>query len=53
MKWFENIIQMQEPHILDNKEFLAMTDSIEIQTKFKDVCGDWHESYLSAPILDA
>ena len=30
MKWFENIIQMQEPHVLDNREFLAMADSIEI-----------------------
>ena len=40
MEWFENIIQMQEPHILGNKEFLAMKDSMEIQTKFEDVCGD-------------
>ena len=53
MEWFENIIQMREPHVLDNKEFLAMADSIEIQTEFENVCGDWHESYLSAPILDA
>jgi hypothetical protein len=31
MEWFENIISMRDPRDLDNKEYLAMTDAIEVQ----------------------
>ena len=30
MEWFENILQLCESYVLENKEFLDMADEIEI-----------------------
>ena len=51
--WFENVRPMREPWQLDNKEYLAMADAINIQHKEELVNEDWIESYGTSTILDA
>ena len=53
MEWFENIIPMRDPRNLDNKEYLAMADAIEIQQEEDNFCLDYLEYYAVALILDA
>ena len=53
MHWFENVRPMREPWSLDNKEYVAMTDSISIQNKEELFGKDWLESCLTDTILDA
>ncbi len=46
---------MCDPHQLDDKEYLAMVDILEVQRKAEDICGmDWYDPtcYVSE-ILDA
>jgi hypothetical protein len=53
MNWFENVRPMREPWALDNKEYVAMADSISIQQEDEQFGEDWLDSYLTNTILDA
>ena len=53
MEGFENIIPMRDPRHLDNKEYLAMVDAIEVQQEEGDFGLEYLECYVAAPILDA
>ena len=52
MHWFENARLMREPWALDNKEYIAMADSISIQQEDEQFGEDWLDSYLTDTILD-
>ena len=53
MTWFENTLPMREPWKLDNKEYVAMAESIHISQK-DDVFGEnWLNSYADTSILEA
>ena len=47
MNWFENVRPMREPWALDNKEYVAMADSISIQQEDEQFGEDWLDSYLT------
>ena len=44
---------MREPWKLDNKEYLAMADDINVQEEDEIFGEDWLDSYLTNTILDA
>ena len=41
MEWFENIIPMRNPYEISDKDYLAMADAIEIQSKESNFGSDW------------
>ena len=53
MHWFGNARPMREPWKLDNKEYLAMADAINVQEEDEIFGEDWLDSYLTNTILDA
>ena len=53
MEWFENIIAMRDPRSMNNKEYLAMADAVEVQREEEELDLDWLECHLAAPILEA
>ena len=44
---------MREPWKLDNKEYLAMADTINVQEEDEFFGEDWLYNYLTSTILDA
>ena len=53
MTWLENTLAMREPWKLDNKEYVAMAESIHISQE-DDIFGeDWLDSYAATSILEA
>ena len=44
---------MREPWKLDNKEYLAMADAINVQEEDELFGEDWLDNYLTNTILDA
>jgi hypothetical protein len=55
IKWFDNELPMHNPCHLDNKEYLAMAETLEVQRDTEQLFGmDWYNptSYASE-ILDA
>ena len=53
MHWFDNVCPMRETLKLDNKEYLAMADTINVQEEDKLFGEDWLDNYLTDTILDA
>jgi hypothetical protein len=55
IEWFDNELPMRDPHQLDGKEYLAMTDILEVQRKADDIFGmDWYDpTCYASEILDA
>ena len=52
MEWFENVIPMRDPYEISDKEYLVMTDAIEIQNEENCFGSDWIDCYLASPLLD-
>ena len=54
IQWFENELPMRDPSLIDNDEFLAMTDVVEQQHEDELFGIDWHDPTCHAiEILDA
>jgi hypothetical protein len=54
MEWFDNELPMRNPHLLQNKEFEAMAEIIEIQQDEELFGMDWYDPTCCATeILDA
>ena len=51
MHWFENVRLIREPWSLDNKEYIAMDNAINIQQEDELFGEDWLESYLTNTIV--
>jgi hypothetical protein len=43
MEWFDNELPMHNPHLLQNKEFEAMAEIIEIQQGEERFGMDWYD----------
>jgi hypothetical protein len=54
IKWFNNELPMRNPHQLDNKEYLAMTEIFEVQCNAEQLFGmDWYDpTCYASEILD-
>ena len=53
MEWFDNELPMRNPHLLQNKEFEAMAEIIEIQPEGEFFGMDWYDPTCYAmEILD-
>ena len=44
---------MRNPYEISDKDYLAMVDAIEIQSKESNFGFDWIDCYLASPLLDA
>jgi hypothetical protein len=54
IEWFDNEQPLRYTHILQNKDFLAMADIIEIQQEHEFFGMDWYDPHCHATeILDA
>ncbi len=55
MEWFDNELPMRNPHHLDNKEYLAMAEILEVQREVEQLLGvDWYNpTCYASEILDA
>ena len=54
MQWFENELPMQDPLCMDNREYLAMVDTVEQQCLDKLYGMDWCDpTCYAVEILDA
>jgi hypothetical protein len=54
MEWFDNELPMCHPHLLQNKEFEAMAEIIEIQQEEELFGMDWYDlTCYATEILDA
>ncbi len=55
IEWFNNKLPMCNPRQLDDKEYLAMAEILEVQCKAEQLFGmDWYNPTCYAPeILDA
>ncbi len=52
--WFDNELPMHDPHHLDDKEYLAMAEILEVQHEAELFGMDWYNPTCYAPeILDA
>ncbi len=54
MDWFDNELQLHNPHLLQNKEFEVMAEKLEVQQE-EDFFGmDWYDpTCYATEILDA
>jgi hypothetical protein len=43
MEWFDNELPMCNPHLIQNKEFEAMAETIEIQQEEELFGMDWYD----------
>ena len=46
-------ISLRDPFDMNNKEFLAMADAMEVQKEDAFFGDDWLDAYMAQPILDA
>jgi hypothetical protein len=54
MEWFNNELPLDNPHLLQNKEFEAMAEIIEVQQEEELFGMDWYDpTCYTAEILDA
>jgi hypothetical protein len=55
IEWFNNKLPMCNPRQLDNKEYLAMAETLEVQHEDEQLFGmDWyHPTCYASEILDA
>ncbi len=54
MEWFNNELPMLNPHLLQNKEFEAMAEIIEIQQEEELFGKDWYNpTCYATEILDS
>ncbi len=54
-EWFDGKLPMQDPHQLDNKDYIAMMDIMEVQLEAEDIFGmDWYDfTCYASEIMDA
>jgi hypothetical protein len=43
MQWFENELPLRDPHTLKDKDYVAMTDIVEIQQEVEFFGMDWYD----------
>jgi hypothetical protein len=49
IEWFDNKLPMRDPHQLDDKEYLAMAEILEVQRKAEHLFGmDWYDPTCDA-----
>ena len=55
IEWFDSELPMRDPHQLDDKEYLAMAESMEVQREAEEIFGmDWYDpTCYASEILDA
>jgi hypothetical protein len=55
IEWFDNELPMHDPYHLDNKEYLAMAEILEVQCEVERLFGmDWYNpTCYASEILDA
>jgi hypothetical protein len=55
IEWFDNKLSMRNPHHLDDKEYLAMAEILEVQCEAGQLFGmDWYDpTFYASEILDA
>ena len=53
MEWFENVVPMRNTYEISDKDYLSLTDAIEIQHEENYFGSDWMDCYLASPLLDA
>jgi hypothetical protein len=55
IEWFDNKLPMRDPHHVNNKEYLAMAEILEVQCEAEQLFGmDWyHPTCYASEILDA
>ncbi len=55
IEWFDSKLPMQDPNHLDNNDYLAMTESLEMHHKEEQIFGrDWcNKDCHATEILDA
>ena len=53
IQWLDSEIPLRDPYKAENRELLAMADSIEVQYEDSFIGENWLDSYLAMPILDA
>jgi hypothetical protein len=55
IEWFNNELLMRNPHHLDDKEYLAMAEFLEVQCEAEKLFGmDWYNpTCYASEILDA
>ena len=55
IEWFDSELPMRDPHQLDDKEYLAMAESLEVQREAEEIFGmDWYDpTCYASEILDA
>jgi hypothetical protein len=55
IEWFDNKLPMHDPHHLDDKEYLAMAEILEVQHEAEQLFGmDWCDpTCYTSEILDA
>ena len=52
MEWSKNVLPMQEPPALRNREYVAMVDYIKVQGYYNTFRDDWLYNHCTSPILD-
>jgi hypothetical protein len=53
IEWFDNELPMRDPHLLQNKDFEAIAEIIEIQQEEELFGMDWYDpTCYSTEILD-
>ncbi len=55
IEWFDNKLPMRDPRNLDNKEYLAMAEILEVEREAEQLLGmDWYNpTFYTAEMLDA
>ncbi len=54
MEWFDNQLPLRNPHLLQDKNFEAMDEIVEVQQKESRFGKDWYNpTYHAVEILDA
>jgi hypothetical protein len=55
IEWFDNELPMRDPRHLDNKEYFAMAEVLEVQREAEQLFDmDWYDpTYYASEILDA
>ncbi len=55
IKWFDSKLPMRDPHQLDDKDYIAMMDIMEVQHEAEDIFGiDWYDpTCYASEIMDA
>jgi hypothetical protein len=53
MEWFDNELPLRNPHLLQDEDFEAMAEIVEVQQDEELLGMDWYNPCYAIEILDA